>query len=94
MKESSVSFEVLIQPKSSIDEITGFHDGRLKIRISAPPFDGKANKRLIEFTSKVFGVPKSNVNIIKGKSSKIKTLKVTGIDKEAYNSFVLKYMSE
>lgn len=84
----------MIQPGSAKDEIIGFHDGRLKIRISAPPVDGKANKRLIEFASKVFGVPKSNVDIIKGTSSKIKTLKVTGIDKEAYNSFIVKYRSE
>lgn len=94
MKESSVSFEVLIQPGSSKDEIAGFHDGKLKIKISAPPARGKANKRLIEFISRLFGVAKSNVDIIKGKSSRLKTMKVYGISEEAYNSFISKYRSE
>lgn len=83
--------EVLIQTKTSKDEITGFHDGRLKIKISAPPVNGRANKRLIELISRHFGIPKSNVDIIKGKSSRLKTVKVSGISGESFNSFVSKY---
>ncbi len=93
-KESSVTIEVLIQPRSSRDEIAGIHDGRLKIKISAPPIEGKANERLTEVIGKVFGVPKSSVDIVRGKSSKIKTLKIYGVDRKAYESFMSKYREE
>lgn len=93
-KESSVTLEVLIQPRSARDEIVGVHDGRLKIKISAPPVEGKANERLIEMVAKALGVPKSSVEIVRGKSSKLKTLKISGIDNEACESFISKYGEE
>lgn len=91
LKESSVTIEVLIQPKSSRDEIVGLHDGRLKIKISAPPVEGKANERLTEVMAKALGVPKSSVDIVRGKSSRLKTLKISGIDGETCESFISKY---
>lgn len=91
LKESSVTIEVLIQPKSSRDEIVGLHDGRLKIKISAPPVEGKANERLTEVLAKAFGIPKSSVDIVRGKSSRLKTLKISGIDGEICESFISKY---
>jgi len=91
VKETSVEIQVHIQPRSSRDEIAGLHDGRLKIKISAPPVDGKANERLILFIAKSLGVPKTGVEIIKGRTSRLKTLRVSGIDKEVYNAFLSKY---
>jgi uncharacterized protein len=87
----SKTFTVQVQPKSSSDEIAGVHDGRLKIRISAPPVDGKANERLIEVLAKALGVSKSSVEIIKGKTSKIKTIKISGIDNNDYDRLLSKY---
>jgi uncharacterized protein len=91
MSKTFISFQVQIQPKSSRDEITGVHDGRLKIKIAALPVEGKANDRLISFIAKSFGVPKSGVEIVKGKTSKLKTVKVAGLDQEAYNDFLSKF---
>lgn len=51
---ASIDIQVRIQPKSSRDEIVGLHGGRLKIKISAPPVDGKANERLVLFIAKSF----------------------------------------
>lgn len=91
MKKSSITITVQIQPKSASDEIAGIHDGRLKIRISAPPVDGKANERLTGVLAKALGVSKSSVEIIRGKTSKIKTIKIAGIDEEDYNQLISKY---
>jgi hypothetical protein len=91
MKEPPLTFTVQVQPRSSRDEIAGVHDGRLKVRISAPPVEGKANDRLIEVIAKAFGVPKSSVDIIKGHSSRLKTIRISGIGKEDYDIVVSKY---
>jgi len=65
-----------LQPKASNDEFCGEHDGQLKIRITAPPIDGKANRYLIAFIAKAFGVSKSQVTILKGEQGRSKQLKI------------------
>lgn len=57
-------------------------DAGLKVKITAQPIDGKANKALIEFLSKQFKVPKSYFEILKGETSKDKTLLIKNIDNE------------
>lgn len=47
------------------------------VRIKAPPVDGKANRELIEYLSEVFGIPKSGMEIIRGESSKFKTISIS-----------------
>jgi hypothetical protein len=88
---NSINIQVQIQPRSSKDQIVGLHNGRLKIKISAPPVDGKANQALIEFIAKALGVSKSKVEIVKGHSSKLKTLKISGIDQKSYSLLLKKY---
>jgi len=65
-------FTIYLQPKASRDQIQGWHDGELKIAITAPPIDGKANAHLIKFLSKQFKTSKSNIEIIAGKLSRHK----------------------
>lgn len=68
---------VRVQPRASRDEIVGPHGERaLKIRITAPPVDGKANTHLIRFLAKAFGVPRSQINLIGGESSRTKRLSI------------------
>jgi len=65
-----------LQPKASKDEICGLHGDRLKIRISAPPVDGKANKHLIAYIAKQFAVPRKAVSIKSGETGRQKTLQI------------------
>jgi len=65
---------VHVQPGAKSTQLSGLHGDRLKIRLNAPPVDGKANRRLIAFISEIFRVPKSSVSIDKGESSRHKTL--------------------
>jgi uncharacterized protein (TIGR00251 family) len=65
-----------LQPKAASDDIVGIHGSRLKIRITAPPVDGKANDHLIKWLSKLFKVPKSHIDILQGELGRQKTLRI------------------
>lgn len=91
MKQTSITFTVQVQPKSSRDEVAGVHGGRLKVRIAAPPVEGKANERLTEVIAKAFGVSKSSVEIMKGRSSRVKTVRINGIGREDYDLLISKF---
>jgi uncharacterized protein (TIGR00251 family) len=65
-----------VQPKSSKDELLGDHNGRCKVRITAPPVDGKANLHLIKYLAKLFRVSKSQVIIEKGETNKHKQVRI------------------
>jgi uncharacterized protein (TIGR00251 family) len=68
--------ELYIRPRASKDAIVGQHGDRLKITITAPPVEDKANKHLIKFLAKYFGVPQNQVKIVKGETSKNKSILV------------------
>lgn len=65
---------VRVQPKASRDEWSEVQEARVRIRITAPPVDGKANQHLVKFIAKTFGVAKSNVTIINGETGRNKHL--------------------
>jgi uncharacterized protein (TIGR00251 family) len=76
--EHGVRFEVQLAPRSSRDAILGVHDGALKIALTAPPVDGAANASLVAFLAKQLGVPKRDVRITHGLTSRRKTIEVDG----------------
>ncbi|WP_071873362.1 DUF167 family protein [Atopomonas hussainii] len=65
-----------LQPRASKDEFCGWHDGRMKIRLTAPPVDGQANALLIKFLAKQFGVSKSAVSLVSGQQSRQKRVRI------------------
>ncbi|MCB2170083.1 MAG: YggU family protein [Deltaproteobacteria bacterium] len=66
--------DVRVQPKSSKNAIVGIHGEALKIKLNAPPVEGKANKALIQLLAKLLKCPKSNVKIVSGQASRNKRL--------------------
>lgn len=65
-----------VQPKSSKAGIEDVRDGRLRIRLNAPPVDGAANKALVELLADVFGVPKSKVALLSGETGREKRVAI------------------
>ena len=65
-----------MQPKASRDAFVGLYGERLKVQITAPPVDGKANMHLLKYIGKEFGVAKTRVSIIRGESSRQKMLAI------------------
>ncbi|MBF7083178.1 YggU family protein [Desulfallas sp. Bu1-1] len=77
--DGGVTIRVRVQPKASKNETAGFLDGALKVRLTAPPVDGAANKACIEFLSRLFGVAKSRVAIVQGHTGRNKTIRIEGL---------------
>lgn len=69
-----------IQPGAKKTGIAGLHGDALKIRLAAPPVDGKANAALIEFLAKTCGVPRSAVELVSGETSRSKRVRIIGVD--------------
>ena len=65
-----------LQPKASKDEFAGLHGERLKIRLTAPPVEGKANAHLLAFLGKAFGVAKSQVTLESGELNRQKRVRI------------------
>jgi len=77
-----VKLKVKLLPGSSRDEIVGWEGDRLKVKVSASPTKGKANRALLELLSRVLSLPPSRILILHGKTSKEKLLLVEGADEE------------
>lgn len=67
-----IIFKVFVQPKSSKNMITGIYSDALKIKLTAPPVDGAANKMCIKFLAKCLKVSKTSLEIISGHTSRTK----------------------
>lgn len=70
-----ISLKVL--PRSSKNELIALPDGSYKVKLTAAPVDGEANKKLLEFLAKEFGVVKSRIWIVKGERSKNKVIEIS-----------------
>ena len=69
---NGVILTVKLTPNASKDQIVGFCDDYLKIRVSAPPNENKANKKLLTYISLWLNIPKSNVSLLSGDKSRLK----------------------
>lgn len=75
-----VTLRLHIQPGAKNTEVVGLHGEALKIRLAAPPVDGKANACLIAFLADRLGVAKSAISLVSGEASRAKRVRVSGID--------------
>jgi uncharacterized protein (TIGR00251 family) len=76
---------VRVTPRSKRNEIVGIMgDGTIKVHLTAPPVEGKANQALIEFLSEILDVPRSHLEILSGTSSRNKRIAVHGLDAKGF----------
>jgi uncharacterized protein len=73
-----VILELYVRPGAARTEFAGEHAGRVKLRLAAPPVDGKANAALVAFLAQYYGVAKRNVRIVAGASSRRKRVQIDG----------------
>jgi len=83
-------FKVQVVPRASRSEIVGEHNGALRVRIAAPPVDGAANEKLIRTLARAFKVPRRDVEIISGHTSKLKQVSVRNLTAAALNAAVVR----
>ena len=77
-----VSFAVKVHPRAKRDGISGAIGNALKIDLTAPPVEGKANEAVTSFFSRLLKVPRSSVTIASGKTNRMKVIHVAGITAE------------
>ncbi|MBT8490304.1 MAG: YggU family protein [Deltaproteobacteria bacterium] len=90
IKNSSdgIIFTLRVVPRSSRCEITGIQNDALKLKITAPPVEGKANEECIRFLSDKLGIKKNRITIKAGHKSKNKIIVISGITKEDLESII------
>jgi uncharacterized protein (TIGR00251 family) len=81
-KTGGVIFRVRVQPRASRDEVGGEWEGALKVRLTAPPVDSKANEALCRLLAKYLKVPAGAVRLLSGERSRTKRVEVDGIAAE------------
>ena len=86
--KNGIRFSAIIQPRSSKNEVTGIFHNALKIRLTAPPVDGAANKACIRFFSELLGVSPSEISIIQGFSSRNKTIEIIGLTEKQFREIL------
>jgi uncharacterized protein (TIGR00251 family) len=77
--ESGVTFAVKVHPRAKKNAITGELGDALKVSLTTPPIEGRANEACIEFFAKLLKVPRSSVTIASGQTSRNKVIRVAGI---------------
>jgi len=87
-KNNGVLLKLHIQPGATKTEIVGLHGDRLRIRLKAPPVDGKANAGLIRFLSDILKVPKGRITITHGEAGRQKTVFVEAISESGIQDLI------
>ena len=88
-EDCGLTFAVRIVPRASRSEIAGEYNGALRIRITAPPVEGAANRELSRLLAKKFEVPQNSVEIISGATSKNKIVRVRNVSAPAFERLLL-----
>jgi uncharacterized protein (TIGR00251 family) len=70
---------VRVSPRASRDAVSRTEGGVLKVRLTAPPVEGKANRALKRFLAKRLGVPQTHVEIVSGVRARVKTIRIEGL---------------
>lgn len=82
LADGSLLLRLHVQPRAAANEWAGLQGDALKLRLTTPPVDGKANKAVIAYLAKFFRLPKSALFIKSGQQSRSKTVAITGADEQ------------
>ncbi|MBI3597159.1 MAG: YggU family protein [Nitrospirae bacterium] len=80
--KEGVVLRVSVKPKAFREEVVGFHDGALRLRLTAPPTRGAANEACRTFLAELFQISRSRIQIIRGDHSRQKWIQIQGLTSE------------
>jgi uncharacterized protein (TIGR00251 family) len=78
-----ITFAVKVHPRARKNAITGIVGNSLKLALTAPPVEGRANQAVIEFFAELFAIPRSSVTIASGETSRNKIVRISGLGRAA-----------
>lgn len=92
--KSGAALAVRVTPRSARNEIAEIlSDGTVRVRLTAPPVDGKANAALIKFLAEVLGVAPSRLEIVAGETGRDKLVSILDMDVETAQRKIMEYLS-
>jgi uncharacterized protein (TIGR00251 family) len=92
--KKGAALAIRVTPRASRNEISEIQsDGTVKIRLTAPPVEGKANEALVEFLAKVLDLPASKIEIVAGATGRDKLVSVFDIDAAALQRKILEHLA-
>jgi uncharacterized protein len=78
-REDGCTFRIVVVPRASRNELAGVMGGAVRLKTVAPPVDGAANAACVRYLAHLFGVPKSNIELVSGEHHKRKTVYIRGM---------------
>lgn len=84
--QGTITFAIKVQPRSKRDAITGELGDALKLALTAPPVEGRANEACIRFLAEFLKVPRSSITIASGQNSRRKLIRVAGLTAEQFRT--------
>jgi uncharacterized protein len=88
------TFAVKVHPRARKNAITGVIGEALKLSLTAPPVEGKANQAVIEFFADLFAIPRSSVTIASGETSRSKVVRISGVNRAAVEKHLADSLTE
>ena len=88
ISKDGIVLHIKVIPRASKNEVVGIMGDRLKIKIKAPPVDGEANAEIIKFFSKLLGIPKKQIKILRGLNASSKDILFYNIDEKLINGIL------
>jgi uncharacterized protein len=79
-RPEGVLLPLRVQPRASRDEIVGWQNGALRVRVTAPPVDGAANAAIGSLLAEALRVPPSSISVVRGTRGRDKLVKIAGLD--------------
>ena len=81
--DAGVRLDIRVVPRSPRDRIDGVRDGRLVVRVTAPPVDAAANEAVVRLLAEVLDVPRRSIRIVTGETARNKTIEIAGAEARA-----------
>ena len=89
-----ISLAVKVQPRARKNAVTGVVGEALKLALTAPPVEGRANQAVVEFLAELFRIPRSSVTIASGLSNRNKVIRLTGVSRLAVEQRLMAILRE
>jgi len=86
--DDGATLDVFVQPRASKDAIVGIHGETLKVKVVAPPSEGRANEAVEALLAGTLGVPRSKVTVVRGHGSRSKQVAVRGMGSRAVQAAI------
>lgn len=91
-KADLICFRVHVQPRAAKNEVAGLHGDAIKVRLTSPAVENRANRHLVDFFSRLLKISKQHVSIVSGQKARQKTIAVKGISAKALQDRLTQYL--